>query len=147
MTPCETCPVCSEPARRTLGSRAYCRLGAEDLLEPLRDRVLTDEGGIGWGRQSGPLRPDWGPGWADLECTTCGATWTGPLGEVCGWCVRTHELLIGAHRAMLLRPQDLDNDAKRVDRARRLAWAVQHELVTEHEAHAAIARQEARRAA
>lgn len=40
----------------------------------------------GTGRQQGPLRPDWGPGWADLECDECAATWTGPLDEPCPWC-------------------------------------------------------------
>jgi hypothetical protein len=41
---------------------------------------------IGTGRQRGPLRLDYGPTWADLECDVCGATWVGELDDPCGWC-------------------------------------------------------------
>jgi hypothetical protein len=40
----------------------------------------------GIGAQTGPLRPDWGPTFADLTCTVCKAGWVGPEGEPCWWC-------------------------------------------------------------
>ena len=42
----------------------------------------------GHGRQAGPLRTEWGDGWAELKCDRCGAGWTGPIGEECGWCAK-----------------------------------------------------------
>jgi hypothetical protein len=137
----ERCP-CGAPAVRTIAAIAYCSTCAHTILEPLRDTHLVDEGGIGWGRQCGPLRPDWGADWAELECTICRATWTGPIGEPCGWCVRTHELLLEAHRRVLLWPtaEQLETDAKRADWVRRLAGAVSLDVITEVEAQVALAR-------
>jgi len=59
-----------------------------------------------FGEQYGPLRPDYGPGWADLRCVTCGATWTGHIGEDCGWCDRRLELT-RQYQAELLRDFEL----------------------------------------
>lgn len=85
--------ACGADAVRTLCAVAYCWTCAEAILEPLRDKHLVDEGGIGWGRQCGRLRPDWGPRYADLCCTICFATWTGPVGEACSWCIDRREAL------------------------------------------------------
>lgn len=63
----------------------------------------------GHGRQVGPARPDWGDGWADLECDECGATWTGPVGEHCSYCI--------VHAEKVLRWAD--EDRKRWQRRRR----------------------------
>jgi hypothetical protein len=141
--------ACGAAAVRLIAAVACCSTCAHRILEPLRDRHLVDEGGIGWGRQNGPLRPDWGADWAELECTICSATWTGPIGEPCGYCQRTHELLVDAHRRVLLWPdaEMLATEAKRADWGRRLAWAVQEDIVTEHEARAALAREARRDAA
>jgi hypothetical protein len=45
----------------------------------------------GVGRQNGPLRPDYGPNWAELKCDQCGATWVGVIGDPCGWCEKALE--------------------------------------------------------
>jgi hypothetical protein len=40
----------------------------------------------GHGQQAGILRPEYGDGWAELQCDECDATWVGPIGEACNWC-------------------------------------------------------------
>jgi hypothetical protein len=72
---------CGQPATRTLAAIPYCDGCAETILAPLRERHPSN------GQQVGPLRPDYGPGWAELGCTTCGATWVGHIGEPCPACV------------------------------------------------------------
>lgn len=144
----EPCRACGQPSVRMLGIHVYCHECAEALLDPIRRRILWDESGIGIGFQHGRTRPDWGPGFAELECSVCSATWVGPVGEECGYCLRTHEALLDAHRAALLRPDPemLATAQKQADWVRRLAWAVDAGLLHEHEARAVIRRQEAQRA-
>jgi hypothetical protein len=72
---------CGQPATRTLAAVPYCDPCAEVVLAPIRERHPSN------GQQVGPLRPDYGPGWAELGCTTCGATWVGHIGEPCSWCL------------------------------------------------------------
>jgi hypothetical protein len=72
---------CGQPATRTLAAVPYCDPCAEVVLAPIRERHPSN------GQQVGPLRPDYGPGWAELGCTTCGATWVGYIGEPCSWCL------------------------------------------------------------
>lgn len=76
----------------------------------------------GQGAQVGPLRPDYGDGWADLKCDQCGATWTGPLGEVCSWCIDAEERQRQWQAELVLRKPDVDRDDKQYDGAMR-AWA------------------------
>jgi replicative DNA helicase len=45
----------------------------------------------GIGRQAGPLRPDYGPDWAELACDQCAATWVGRIGDPCDWCEKALE--------------------------------------------------------
>jgi replicative DNA helicase len=45
----------------------------------------------GIGRQAGPLRPDYGPNVAYLECDQCKATWVGEIGMPCDWCEKALE--------------------------------------------------------
>jgi hypothetical protein len=45
----------------------------------------------GIGRQAGPLRPDYGPDWAELACDQCSATWVGRIGDPCDWCEKALE--------------------------------------------------------
>jgi hypothetical protein len=73
---------CGQPATRTLAAVPYCDPCAEVVLAPIRERHPSN------GQQVGPLRPDYGPGWAELGCTTCGATWVGRIGDTCGWCIK-----------------------------------------------------------
>lgn len=64
----------------------------------------------GHGYQVGPLRPDWGPQWADLACDACGATWTGPIGEPCWYCARARQLMLDHQAAATLTPPDVEPD-------------------------------------
>lgn len=142
----ETCHQCGADAVRTLGAFPYCHTCAETILEPIRNRQFVDEGGIGWGRQAGPMRPDWGPTFADLCCTVCQATWTGPVGEQCGFCIRTRELLVDAHRRAMLRPDRWSDDPARAHRqqldwAERLGRGVRAGLITRQEAESAMNRE------
>lgn len=129
-----TCHDCADPAVRTLAARAYCERCAETILAPIRARVI-DQPGVGIGKQITP-RPDWGPGWANLECDECAAGWTGPIGEACGYCARRIEQTRQHQRDILLDPPD--------DTARHPAWLERLEraktagVITASEAHRAI---------
>ena len=57
-----------------------------DELVPARPEPTTVEP-FGRGRQAGPLRLDYGPGWLQVACDRCGATWVGHEGDECGWCL------------------------------------------------------------
>ncbi len=76
---------CGQPATRTIGAISYCHDCAETVLKPLRAKHPSSGG---HGQQTGPLRPDWGDRHAELTCDHCGATWVGPIGEACGWCIK-----------------------------------------------------------
>jgi hypothetical protein len=70
---------------------------------------MTDPNRLdGIGVQQGPLRPDWGDGWADLACDRCDATWTGIIGEACDWCQRAVERMNTEQAQRALRPPDID---------------------------------------
>lgn len=73
--------ACGQPATRTLGARPYCDECAEEVLGPIRAKHPSN------GQQVGPLRQDYGKGWAELACTACGYTWVGMIGEPCGRCM------------------------------------------------------------
>lgn len=151
MTPYPSCS-CSAPSVRLIGSVAYCHDCAEALLEPIRARVLTDESGVGYGRQSGRLRDDYGPRFAELTCSICAATWVGIIGEPCAYCETWLAAAIEDRRQHLLRPSLPDRDDRRHDRAvdawtRALAEAVRAEIITIDEARAAVARREVRHVA
>jgi hypothetical protein len=87
--------------------------------------ALHPPGEAGHGYQCGPLRPDWGEGWADLRCDVCAATWVGPIGEPCEWCIRLAEDLCRWQAETVLRPpDDIDPDMHPTElRRRRDAWA------------------------
>ena len=105
---------------------------------------------IGHGPQTGPLRPDWGDNWADLACTVCNATWTGPIGEPCAYCEWAIVNMQRWQAELLLEPDLPDRDDQRwanaVDAwADRLARAVDAGLVTAREARHAYERERRRR--
>ncbi len=107
------------------------------------------EGFGGVGRQVGPLRQDYGEGWANLVCDRCGASWVGLIDERCGWCIRMFELLVDAHRKVMLRPDlpavgDVGRDRALRAWMDRLAVAVQSDVVTRVEAECALRREVAR---
>ena len=133
------CAMCGKPATRSLLAVDYCTACAEAILEPIRQHVITDEGGIGWGQQHGPTRPDWGPRYADLHCTKCDATWTGPIGEPCSWCTDSIDRMRQWQAEIVLTPPDTDPDDIRHPAAmagwkQRLDVAIDAELITRHQA-------------
>jgi hypothetical protein len=106
----------------------------------------------GIGVQQGPLRPDWGDGWADLVCDRCGAGWTGIIGEPCWWCERTLELMRAEQVERSLRPPDIAVDDERYERAmiawgKRLRDLVAADIITEQQARTAWERHAKRVAA
>lgn len=144
---------CGSPAVQSICAIDFCAACADAFLEPIRARhIAVDEGGIGIGRQVGLLRPDWGEAWAELGCSICSATWTGPVGEPCTWCLDRHEAIIGAQRSVLLRPDLPDvGDPNRLEALKawvnRLAHATKAGLIAEHEARAVLRRDDSRRVA
>lgn len=132
-------PGCPHAAVRTVGSEALCAEHVEQLLAPIRERVFTQPNADGVGKLYGVLRPEYGPLVGDLRCTTCSATWTGRLGELCWWCQRSNEIQREHQAELVLRPPDIDPDDARYDNtmtawAQRLAVAVRAGLVTEQQA-------------
>ena len=139
------CTTCGQPSARSLLGCWYCYHCAEEILEPIRDRVFIDEGGIGWGRQAGPLLPEWGERFARIECGLCAATWVGVIGEQCGYCMVRLERLLDDTRQALLHP-NLTTDPQRRhlmlrDWAKRLAGAVREGVIEEGQARAAWQRE------
>lgn len=117
-----------------------------------RAAYILERDGCGTMRQVGPLRAEYGGTWAECECSACGATAVTPIGEPCGWCVRWLELAHEVQRRVLLRPDLPDVDDPRRQAALRawalrLAEAVKAEIVTKHEARAALDREEPRHVA
>jgi hypothetical protein len=93
----------------------------------------------GTGGQIGPLRPDWGPEWADLKCDECGATWTGPIGEICPWCIEAEERQRKWQAELVLKAPEVDLDDiayEGVMRAwrQRLKVAAGADIITERKA-------------
>lgn len=122
MIPGETCCRCTELAVRMLGTEAFCAEHLEAVLGPIRERVADRDPFGGHGRQDGPLRPEYGPGWADVRCDRCSATWVGRIGDPCGWCDRSLALLLDMQREVLLHPELPDPDDQRRNAAE-VAWA------------------------
>jgi hypothetical protein len=148
MTPgTEPCRTCAATATRTIGTGTYCDRCADELLAPIRARVIVDESGAGVGQQTGPLRPDYGDQWADLTCTTCDAEWTGPIGEPCAWCLHRAVRLVELQRRLLVHPE-LPEPGHRGHSAavdawhERLARAVQAGVITIDDADTAAGRWE-----
>ena len=141
MTTCHRCP---EPAAVSLGTEYLCAGHADAILDPIRERWVRAEGFIGWGLSTG-ARPDYGPGWHDLTCGTCGATWVGHSHEACGWCERMRTAAIAHQAELVLAAPDVDPDDDRYEAAMsawadRLATAVVAEIITRTQATRAWSR-------
>lgn len=137
-----SCVRCPEPATATIGVEHYCPQHHAEVLDPIRARVIHPIDLDGHGHQTGPRRPDWGPGWADLTCTTCAATWTGPIGEPCWWCEQRNRYMVAQHIETVLTPPDIDAD--HTDRLHVLAAWLQRMMVARDAG--LITREEAERA-
>lgn len=114
--------ACGQEATTTNVARtAMCETCAVTLLDIVRGRLTARRDGVGQGWQTGPLRPDYGPNWADLMCDSCGAGWTGPFGDPCSWCEKRVEQMRAGQRRLLLRP-DLPDRADRQRSGSVKAW-------------------------
>jgi hypothetical protein len=139
---------CGQPATQTLCDIEYCHPCAETILAPIRKQVAQRHG-TGFGEQVGPLRPDWGEHYADLQCSVCEAGWVGPIGEPCTWCQDALEHMQQWQAEILLHP-DLPDPSDARYEAAAIAWAervgrgVTAGLVTPQQAIRALER-EARR--
>ena len=70
---------------------------------------MFDQAGLdGVGRLDGPLTPEYGVLTGILRCTTCSASWGGPIGMGCPWCQRSLELARHYQAEILLRGVGLD---------------------------------------
>ena len=139
---------CGAIAYRLIGTVAHCDACADELLEPIRGRVILDESGIGTGRQVGVLRTDFGDRWADLACTLCPYQWVGPIAETCPACTDRAVRLQELQRARILRPVLPEPADPRYSAAMdawhaRIAGAVVAGLITADEADAATGQPEA----
>lgn len=99
----------------------------------------------GHGYQVGPLRPDWGPRWADLACDQCDATWTGPIGEPCWYCARQRQLMFDYQAEATLTSPDTDPDDINYPKAlkawaERMNTAVEAGIITDRDASGAYRR-------
>lgn len=143
------CDTCGAPGIRNVGSRGYCGVHLTELYRKFAPEVFVMNG---VGLQAGPMRPDWGPTFADLQCCACGAGWTGPIGESCWWCRRAHGVMLEHSARLVLVPPDIDVDHPAYDTvmkawAERLARSVKAGLVDRHVADAAWRRTVRRSAA
>jgi hypothetical protein len=124
---------------RNLGNEGFCGAHLTELYRAFDPKVFMVNG---VGIQAGPLRPDWGPSYSEVECVACGASWVGIVGEHCPWCAWSHHLLLAWQTELLLTPPDVaDVDRRRPDAlkawAHRLATAVKAGIVDERAARRA----------
>jgi hypothetical protein len=94
--------------------------------------MARPEGFDGKGQQTGPLRADWGSGFADLGCDRCDATWVGPPAEPCPWCFDRYQDVHERQRLLVLEPPD--NPSAYVEWGQRLKRAVEAGIITETDA-------------
>ena len=113
------CDQCGGRSIKTLGTREFCSAHLSALYAKFDPAVFQHRG---VGLQDGPLRRDWGGGYADLRCVACAATWVGLSGEACWWCARSHEIMCEWQAELVLRPPDISRDGARYDTAMK-AWA------------------------
>ena len=134
---------CTKPAVSSMGSQVFCEDHFEALMAPIRARVFTQPDMHGVGRQRGPLRAEYGPLVAELECTTCQAQWVGPLGDPCEWCKQHRQAMIDGQAQRLLRPPDLDahNETARAAWLARLIVGIDAGVITKDDARLAYNRQ------
>lgn len=113
------CCKCDAPGIRNLGTQGWCPVHLEQLYAGFDPSVFAFNGK---GIQTGPLRPDWGPLYAELTCNACGAGWVGPVGESCTWCAEAFLRTVAWQAEQTLTPPDVDPDDVRRKEAL-IAWS------------------------
>lgn len=131
--------ACPERGGRRFGTRILCD-SHYDWAQKVRARITN----VGWGEHTTPA-PDWPHGWANLTCWLCSATWTGPVGEACGWCQDRLDNQRRGQATLVLMEPDVELEAMEVELARaRDAWqtrlriAIDAELISKVEAVEAV---------
>jgi hypothetical protein len=99
----------------------------------------------GHGQQTGILRPEYGDGWAELQCDECDATWVGPIGEPCNWCATALDNMRRWQAEKVLEAPEVDPEDERYDGVmvawgKRLRVAVEAGIITEQQARTAYER-------
>jgi len=79
-----------------MGTSWWCQQCRDELADKVRSRDMA-------GRQTGAMRPDFGGGWAELECNTCGYGWVGPIGEACQTCLERSVSVVDEQHDLALR--------------------------------------------
>ena len=112
-----------------------------------RSRTTREGWEIGAGEQVGPLCPDYGPDWAELCCSWCGATWVGVIDDGCPWCYAAAQRQWHYQRELTLTPPDLEDELNDRDWNHAIsAWmerldrAIAAGVITVHEASNAYQR-------
>jgi hypothetical protein len=113
------CSTCGAPGVKNLGTAGYCRNHLDALYRTFDPAVFHLRG---VGLLAGAVRPDYGPGYGDLACVACGATWTGVIGEPCWWCETMRAAMLKHQAELVLRPPDIDPTDKRYNETM-TAWA------------------------
>lgn len=137
------CVECAGPGVRNLGTNGYCGAHLSQLYSRFDPLVFGLHGVM---VQSGKMRPDFGPAFADCVCIACGATEVAIVGESCAWCLRGHEIVLAWQIEILLRRPDVDSGDQRYSSAidawaERLARAVLAGVVDRHVARRVLERE------
>jgi hypothetical protein len=103
----------------------------------------------GSGRQDGRLREEYGANHAELTCDACEASWVGPIGEVCAWCLASEDNQRRWQADKTLTPPGVERDDEGYEGAmtawaKRMAVAVEADIITRAQAQAARRREVAR---
>ncbi len=140
LPPCD----CGDPADKPMYGGGIC----DGCFDEIVERVAARQALRGWGRRVEPSTTDpetrsrFPAGYRDLRCVSCSATWFGPPGEPCSWCVEALERMRHDQAEILLRPDLPDVDDARYAAGvmawgERLARGIDAELIGKQTALAA----------
>lgn len=130
------CSTCGAPGARNLGTQGHCAQHLTTFYRRLPQHVWN---GIGIGLPTGPITD----GLAKLDCSLCGAGWTGPVFMQCPWCLRSVADMRTWQAELVLTPPDTDPADQRYNTTMegwidRIATAVKAGIVTRTQAEQAL---------
>ena len=114
------CHACDTPGIRNLGTDGYCPQHLAHLSGGFNPAVFALHGHGLPGRTDNPT---------DLTCAACKATWTGLVGEECGYCTRRRTAQLEHQAELVLTPPDSD-PADTEHETRMKAWAIRMHTAT-----------------
>lgn len=141
--------VCGAPGWKQRAGDVFCTTHWSRWLldtatkDPVR---YTGIHSFGFGVQDGPLCPEYGPGYAELTCWACGASWVGVIGDACWWCEKSLQRMIQWQADLVLTPPDCElTDITRPTKLKaweeRLKKARDAGIITEEEAISVFGRE------